>query len=52
MELGWFKELTLSILQPLISQVWESLVPADAAIWNLKQGDITVLSITIAKLVI
>lgn len=52
MELGWFRELSLSILQHLISQVWESLVSAGVAIWNLKLGDIIVLSATTTKLVI
>lgn len=51
MDLGGFKELSLSILQHLIPQVWESLVPAGVALWNLKQGDITALSVTITKLV-
>lgn len=45
MELGWFKEVSLSILQHLVSQVWDSLVPAGAAISDLKQGDISKLVI-------
>ena len=54
MELGWFKELSLSlrILQYFISQVWESPVPAAVAIWDSKQGDNRAASVAITRLVI